>query len=262
MNETFDRLRREAQGALACAYVPYSGHAAAAVLLLSDGSWVPGVRVESASFSLVLPALVNAFTTTMAIGRADVVAVAFSQPFRSEDTAYIQAVPTGPFRQAADDVFVSTGLEALPEPGGRLDPFLPGPPPEAPEAGMALARTVAQRAYIPESAFPVGCVLLTEGGQVVPGVNVEHTDWSRVLCAERNALGTVRSWGLGEVQTLYLTCLKDTGCSPCGACRQLLAELAPNATVWMDRQNDPPEATSPAQLLPGAFQGQGLVRSP
>lgn len=262
MNETFDRLRHEARAALERAYVPYSGHAAAAVLLLSDGTWVLGVRVESASFSLVLPALVNAFTTAMAAGRPEVVAAALSRPFRVEEAAYVQTAPTGTFRQTADDVFVATDVEALPAFGALLDPFLAAPRPETPEAGVALARTIAQRAYIPESAFPVGCVLVTEAGQLVPGVNVEHTDWSRVLCAERNALGTARSWGLDNVETLYLTCLKDPGCSPCGACRQLLAELAPQATVWMDRQNAPPEATTPARLLPSAFHGQGLVRSP
>ena len=61
MNETVDMLRREARAAAARAYVPYSGRGAAAVMLLADGLWVPGVRVESASFSLVIPALVNAF---------------------------------------------------------------------------------------------------------------------------------------------------------------------------------------------------------
>ena len=261
MNETLDILRHEARAAAAQAYVPYSGRAVAAVLLLADGTWIPGVRVESASFSLVIPALVNAFTTAIAAGRTDVVAVALSHPFLAEDAAYVQAAPTGPFRQTADDAFVAADAEALPLFETRLDPFLDSPLPETPEAGIALAREIARRAHIPESAFPVGCVLTTADGRLLPGVNVEHSDWARILCAERNALGTAISWGQPSVQTVYLTCLKDPTGSPCGACRQLLAELASDATVWMDRGDAPPEATSPARLLPGAFHGQSLVRS-
>ena len=139
----------------------------------------------------------------------------------------------------------------------RLD----APLPETPKAGIALAREVASRAHTPESAFPVGCVLLTHEGRLLPGVNVEHNDWSRILCAERNALGTAVSWGQTQAQAAYLACLKDPTGSPCGACRQLLAELAPDATVWMDRGEASPEATTPARLLPGAFHGQGLIRS-
>ena len=261
MNETLDMLRREARAAAPQAYVPYSGQGAAAVLLLADGTWVPGVRVESASFSLVIPALVNAFTTAVAAGRMDVAGVVLSRPFRPEDAAYMQAVPASPFRQTAADAFVAAGAAALPLFETRLDPFLNVSSPETPEAGIALAREVARRAHIPESAFPVGCVLAMPDGRLLPGVNVEHSDWSRILCAERNVLGTAVSWGLPPAQTAYLTCLKDPAGSPCGACRQLLAELAPDATVWMDRGKTAPEATSPARLLPGAFHGQSLARS-
>lgn len=261
MDETLDMLRRKAEATAAQAYTPYSGQSAAAVLLLADGAWTPGVRVESASFSLVIPALVNAFTTAVAAGRMDIVAIALSRPFRAEDIAYLQSASSGSFRQAADDVFIADGSEALPALGDRLDPFLDGPVPETPETGMALARAAARRAHVPESAFPVGCVLVTADGRLVPGVNVEHSDWSRILCAERNALGTALSWGLAPAQAVYVTCLKDPTGSPCGACRQLLSELAPDATVWMDRGEAPPEAASPEGLLPGAFNGQTLTRS-
>ncbi len=260
MEETLDILRQKARTAALRAYVPYSAQRDAAVLLLADGTWAPGVRVESASFSLVIPPLVNAFTTAVAAGRTDVVAVALNRPFLPEEAAYARSTPAGSFREAAADVFVATDAHALPAVGDRLVPFLDAPTPVDPAEGLTLAREVAQRAYVPESDFPVGCVLVVEGGRLVPGVNVEHADWSRILCAERNALGTALSWGLTGLETLYLTCLKDRSGSPCGACRQLLAELAPAAAVWMDRGEAPPEVTSPGQLLPGAFHGQALVR--
>ena len=264
MNGTFDILRQKAESATARAHVPYSTQRGApqrdaAVLLLADGAWVPGVRVESASFSLVIPPLMNAFTTVAAAGRTDVVAAALNRPFLPEEAAYMRSTPAGLFREEADDVFVATDADALPPVGDRLDPFLDAPTPEHPAEGIALAREVAQRAHVPESDFRVGCVLVVEGGKLVPGVNVEHADWSRILCAERNALGTALSWGLTGLEALYLTCLKDESGSPCGACRQLLAELAPTAAVWMGRGQVSPEAASPRYLLPGAFHGQALL---
>ena len=125
---------------------------------------------------------------------------------------------------------------------------------------MALARRTAERAVVPESGFSVGCVLETSGG-LVPGVNVEHADWSRTLCAERGALGTAVSYGLGGFGRLFLSCVQDPKGTPCGACRQLLVELAPEAALWMDRGGAPPEAASPARLMPGSFTGDALGRA-
>ncbi len=256
--DTTARLRKEARAAAARAFVPYSGRREAAVLLLSDGAWVPGVRVESASFSLVIPALINAFSTAVACGRSDVVAVALSRPLHPEEAAYLRATPAGAFTASTPEVFVHAETGVLPPPRGLLSPFLTEPAPADPSDGIALARTVARRAYVPASRFPVGCVLVSEG-LLVPGVNVEHEDWTRILCAERNALGTAATWGLATVETLYLTCLKDDAGTPCGACRQLLVELAPVSELWMDRGDAPADASTPTALLPGAFRGAGLL---
>jgi len=260
VKERLDTLRAYARAVAERAHVPYSGHPVASVLLLSDGTWVPGVRVESASFSLVIPALVNAVTTAVAIGRTDIVAAVLSRAVLPEETVYMTSLPGGPLTQAGDDAFQAPGVETLPAVGTSRIPFLDVPPPADPRAGIALARQAAQRAYVPASDFPVGCVLVSGKDRLIPGVNVEHPDWGRTLCAERNALGTAVTWGLLDLRGLYLTCLKDPAGSPCGACRQLLAELAPEATVWMDRNNEPPEKALPSQLLPGAFHGRALVR--
>jgi homotetrameric cytidine deaminase len=256
-HHTLDALRSEARNVAVRAYVPYSGRGEAAVLLLADGTWVPGVRVESASFSLVIPALVNAFSTAVAAGRQDVVAVVTNHPVQPEDTAFLHALPPA-FTQHAEDVFVAAEFASLPAFGACLDPFLPVSPLDDVAAGIGLAREIAQRAYVPESDFPVGCMLVIEDGRLLPGVNVEHSDWSRILCAERNAISTAITWGAAPARVLYLTCLKDPKGSPCGACRQVLAELALGATLWMDRGSASPEAATPEQLLPDAFTGQAL----
>lgn len=270
-DQTLDALRSLAAAATAQAYVPYSGRAEAAVLLLSDGAWVPGVRVESASFSLVIPPLVSAFATLAAAGRHDVVAAALSRPFSDAERAYVAASPFGSFAPAAADVYAleddvreghaREGAGAWPAPRDRLSPFLDEAVPQIAEAGIALARQVAERAVVPASRFPVGCVLETEGGLLVPGVNVEHPDWSRILCAERGALGTAVTYGMTDVRSLFLSCLHDPQGTPCGACRQLLVELTPEAVLWMDRGSAPPERVDVAGLLPGSFTGNALART-
>jgi homotetrameric cytidine deaminase len=231
------------------------------VLLLSDGTWVPGVRVESASFSLVIPALLNAVTTALAAGRSDIVAAVLSRPLRADERAYAAHLSFAGLAPADDDALLDGSVEALPQVGALLNPFLDVPIPEEPADGIALARSIADRAFVPASAYPVGCVLVTATGQLIPGVNVEHTDWSRTLCAERNALGTAMTWNQTALHTLYLTCKNDPTGSPCGACRQLLAELATDITLWMDRGETTPDKSSPARLLPGAFNGKKLARS-
>lgn len=254
-----DALRPKIARVAEQAYVPYSNRPAAAGLLLADGRWVPGVRVESAAFSLVIPALLNAHTTAVAGGRSDVIAVVLDHPARREEDAFLHALPETVFRQVADDGYVAADASSLPDLNERFSPFLQIAPSASPEACLLRAREVARRAYVPESNFPVGCVLVTQEGTSVPGVNVEHEDWTRILCAERNALGTAVTYDLAPYQTLYLACPNDPKGTPCGACRQLLVELASDATLWMDRPDrESSESATPKELLPGGFTGQAL----
>jgi homotetrameric cytidine deaminase len=126
--------------------------------------------------------------------------------------------------------------------------------------GVAQARGLAEaRAHVPASAYPVGAVLALDDGRRLPGVNVEHGDWTRTLCAERTALAAACAYGVrARIRALYLACPRDTAAVPCGACRQWLTELAPDAVLWMDRLRQAPAATRPAALLPGSFQGRAL----
>lgn len=254
-------LRGEARAAQSSAHVPYTRAPEAAALLLADGAWVPGVRVESASFSLLLPPLLNALTTATALDRRDVVAAALSRPLTPAERLFLPGALGVGFDAAGKDALVRRDVEALPALAERLEPLLGAPAPADPAAGVALARGVAARAHAPASRFPVGCVLQTAGGALIPGVNVEHEDWTRTLCAERSALGTAVTYGYADLETLYLSCPTDPEGTPCGACRQLLVELAPEAMLWMDRTPKPPAAARPADLLPGSFRGHALLPS-
>jgi len=259
------RLRDHVRAGIDRSYVPFSNEPTAAALLLDDGAWVPGVRVESASYSLTIPALLNAYTTAVAANRGDdVVAFALSRPFRREERLYVEELPHGPYEAWGDDLWIRgrDGRDGpLPAPDSLLSPFLPvDAAPDAPRRCLRQARRLAtNRADAPASGYPVGALLPLDDGRWVPGVNVEHPDWARILCAERNALGTVQSYDLSVAGSLFLSCPTDPSGTPCGACRQVLSELMPGLTLWMDRHDDTPERADLSTLLPGSFRGRALL---
>ena len=76
---------------------PYSRQRTAAVALLSTGEIVPAVRVETASFPLAIPAVINLITTAVAIDRSDVLVVAQSRGFTNPELSYLSKSPIGPF---------------------------------------------------------------------------------------------------------------------------------------------------------------------
>ena len=126
---------------------------------------------------------------------------------------------------------------------------------------MALALDASEQAVVPASAFPVGATVVDEAGRVVLGANVEvETDWTRGLCAERTALVGAVAAGFGPIRTLYVACVEAPGGTPCGGCRQVIAEVAPDAEIVIWRGDEAPDHTTPAALLPGAFDGRSLGR--
>ena len=240
------------------AHVPFSQKPEAAILVMKDGSWVPGVRVESASYSLAIPALLNAYTTLMTLHRKQIVAISLSRPLRPEEILFSESI-CGCSLDRIDESTLSINSEHIPALSGTaISPFLALDSPSTPAEGIALARSLAVRAFVPESNFPVAAILETETGDLVPGVNVENEDWSHILCAERNAIGTAVTYGITGLKSLYLTCTYDDSCSPCGACRQLLAELTPTVRLWMDRGSNPEQPSTPESLLPASFMGETL----
>ena len=121
---------------------------------------------------------------------------------------------------------------------------------------LAVARKVALRAHCPYSRFHVGAAVVADG-KVYVGVNVENSSYGLTLCAERAALAAAISDGAGHITHIAVACIDappDTPLndrSPCGACRQWIADLAPNAVIYIDGAS---HDFLIADLLPYAFE--------
>lgn len=112
-----------------------------------------------------------------------------------------------------------------------------------------------QRAYCPYSDFPVGAALRGASGKIYQGCNVENASFGLTNCAERVAAGAAVA--AGERQFTAIAVVSRGGVSPCGACRQFLAEFAPSLSIVMVDSLKPGEVheTSLDVLLPGRFEG-------
>jgi cytidine deaminase len=117
------------------------------------------------------------------------------------------------------------------------------------------AADARQRAVAPYSKFKVGAALLTYKGEVITGANVESASYGLTCCAERVALFSALTAGKRGFAAIAVVARAPGGPMPCGACRQLLAEYAPKARVWVadSRALRTVREFSVSELLPGAF---------
>lgn len=122
----------------------------------------------------------------------------------------------------------------------------------------AAARAVLRRAHAPYSGLHVAAALLTPDGRIVTGVNVENASYGLTLCAERNALCAAVTVGAGAARALLLVSSAAEPIAPCGACRQVLLELAPDAEVRCLGHDGGALRTRVAALLPSAFSARAL----
>ena len=121
------------------------------------------------------------------------------------------------------------------------------------QALVDLAFTMLERSYVPYSHFPVGAALLCGDGAVFTGCNVENAAYGSCICAERTALVKAVSEGRRDFVRLAVAGRGEDYCWPCGACRQMLFEFAPQLTVLVARGDGDFVRTSLSELLPHGF---------
>jgi cytidine deaminase len=120
-----------------------------------------------------------------------------------------------------------------------------------------LANEVRRNAYAPYSHYPVGAALRTKSGKVFTGVNVENAAYPTTICAERTAV--FKAVSEGEREFAAIAVVTDNGGSPCGSCRQVLAEFGQDTVVLIaNGAGELVQETTVRALLPGAFTPEHL----
>jgi len=116
------------------------------------------------------------------------------------------------------------------------------------------AREALVKAYAPYSNIRVGAALLTRRGNLYTGVNVENASFGLTVCAERVAVFQAVAAEGPEMRIKALAVVSDAGkpFPPCGACRQVILEIGPEALVLFEGDDGPAQMLA-AELLPGAF---------
>jgi len=121
------------------------------------------------------------------------------------------------------------------------------------------AQAARGRAYVPYSHYPVGAALLTTTGRVYEGANIENAAYPVTICAERVAV--FKAVSEGEREFVAMAVVTANGGSPCGSCRQVLAEFGLDIAVLIaDKDGQVVLETTVRALLPGAFTPGDLVR--
>ena len=123
------------------------------------------------------------------------------------------------------------------------------------EGLLQVAREAATKAHAPYSEFYVGAAILTAEGEIFSGCNVENSSYGLTNCAERTAIFTAVA-KLGPKLTIRAVAVvngRGVPCAPCGACRQVIYEFGPEATVLFRGHNDWQQC-SISDLLPYGFR--------
>lgn len=118
-----------------------------------------------------------------------------------------------------------------------------------------IATEATSNAVCPVSNFPVGAAILSEGGQVYTGCNVESPSLLQSVCAERVALLKALSEGARKFTMIAISTPKRPGASPCGVCRQMLFEFAPGIRIIREKEGTLIIETIEEMLPEGFRQG-------
>jgi cytidine deaminase len=123
---------------------------------------------------------------------------------------------------------------------------------------IASAAAARERAYAPYSNFKVGAALKGKSGRVYAGCNVENAAYGPSMCAERTAIFKAVSEGEREFEAIAV--VTENGASPCGSCRQVMMEFAPDMTVIIADTQGRGRSTTVRGLLPDGFTPEHLPR--
>lgn len=214
-------------------YTPYSNTDETCYIKGESGMYYPGVRIENISFPLTISAIQAAVCSCLANG--DVPEMLYQASAESELKSYWM------------NEFNLSFSSELPSNPKIYNPLLP----EETDV-ITMLEDLCSTAVTIHSNFPVTALLKTEAG-LVPGVNVEVGAWALGLCAERVAISRALAAGLQEFEAIHIYAPKGQFSSPCGACRQVLAEHMPDKPVELHHDKVTLSKHFTNHLLPYGF---------
>lgn len=126
--------------------------------------------------------------------------------------------------------------------------------PEEEKTLLAKCQEAKEKSYCPYSHFPVGAALLTKQGHILTGCNVENAAYPLCTCAERTVIAKAVSEGHRDFKAIAISSnLADSFISPCGSCRQVMAEFSLDMTVYLTKPDGTFQTMTVDELLPLAF---------
>jgi cytidine deaminase len=122
-----------------------------------------------------------------------------------------------------------------------------------------LANSARKNSYVPYSRYPVGAALRTKSGRTFTGVNVENAAYPQTICAERVAI--FKAVSEGELEFEVIAVVTNNGGSPCGGCRQVMAEFGLDTLVlFANGAGELLQEMTVKELLPEAFTPEKLLK--
>ncbi len=222
-------------------YVPYSTSPRACIIKGSKGGCYAGVRIENVSFPLTISAIQAACCICLSEGENPEILYVQDEDYvqltywRKEFNLSVKTVSD------ISDIEVSKLLvESKPEEKSVLKKLL-------------------DKAITTHSDFPVSCLLYCQSGYF-EGVNVEVSDWSLGLCAERVALAKAISSGVSAFTKLAVHTKYGDVSSPCGACRQVIFEHLPFNKIRLHHADNTFSEHNSVDLLPLSFTSKALKK--
>ncbi|NXG59135.1 CDD deaminase, partial [Hemiprocne comata] len=148
---------------------------------------------------------------------------------------------------------------------GRQRPAPPAPHPGQPQGEplqllLHCSREAKKCAYCPYSRFPVGAALLTAGGEIFSGCNVENACYSLGVCAERTAIQKAISEGHTSFRAMAIASDMGDFITPCGACRQVMREFGTDWDVYLTKADGTYIVKRLEELLPLSFGPEDLKK--
>ncbi|MFD2532579.1 cytidine deaminase [Gracilimonas halophila] len=225
------------------AYAPYSGKSKACVVESRSGKLFAGVRTENISYPITIPAVQAA--CAICLSEKEIPAKLYLEGDELDQLHF--------WKKEFQLEIIKT--DSLPE-SPLEDPHKKW---NADLDITARLKELLDQAVIPNSDFPVSALLFTSDGYL-EGVNIEVSDWTKGLCAERVALSKAIAAGVREFTRLEIHTKKGEISSPCGACRQVITEFLPYNDIILHHADGTSSEHLTLDLLPFNFKSSSLKK--